>query len=72
MVPMTQKQAEAEAKRRWGPAAYAVNRCSVVGCRDCTNMHEVGSHRDRIGDCGNGWGASFEEAFADADRRRRK
>jgi hypothetical protein len=58
---MDDETALTEAKRRWGPGAWIDDELS--------SRHEVG-YVDDTAEVIMGSGATWEEAFADADRRR--
>lgn len=65
---MTRAEAEAEARRRWGPTAAAQENDThydaqglATRCRVCRHLH--------FGAVADGVGPTWEAAFADADRR---
>jgi hypothetical protein len=58
MTAMTELQAQQEATRRWGAGAFAI--CNFRRCAVGKGTHNLGA------------GATFEEAFADADSRRKE
>jgi hypothetical protein len=59
-VPMDDETARTEARRRWGPGAWIDDELS--------SRHQVG-YVDETEEVIMGSGATWEEAFADADRK---